>query len=226
MKKVGILGGISWVSTLDYYKLINQGVNEKMGGLNSAEIVVYSLNFATLQEKTWADAYGLLLHACTYLKKCEVDAIVLAANTAHLYADRLQAEVQIPIISIVRETAKHILGHNIKTVGLLGTKFTMQLPFYRSELELSGLNVIVPEAQSDIDFIQDVVRDELGKGEINTASKNKIIGIGNALFKRGAEALVLGCTELPILIGQQDFSFPVFDTTKIHSDAIVSFIVS
>ncbi len=226
MKKIGIVGGISWVSTLDYYKLINQGVNENMGGLNSAEIVVYSLNFATLQEKTWLDAYDLLLHACTYLKKCEVDAIVLAANTAHLYADQLETEVQVPIISIIRETAKHILEQNIKTVGLLGTKFTMQLPFYRNQLALSGLNVIIPEAQHDIDYIQDVVRDELGKGEINAASKTRIIDIGNTLFQRGAEALVLGCTELPILIGQQDFSFPVFDTAKIHSDAIVSFIVS
>lgn len=226
MKKIGIVGGISWVSTTDYYTLINQGVNEKMGGLNSAEIIIYSLNFAELQEKTWIDCYDLLLHACTYLKKCEVNAIVLAANTAHLYADRLEAEVQVPIISIIKETAKHILKHNIKTVGLLGTKFTMQLPFYRSELESSGLKVIVPETQIDIDYIQDVVRDELGKGEINASSKSKIVAIGNTLAKRGAEALILGCTELPILLGQEDFTFPVFDTTKIHSNAIVSFIIS
>lgn len=226
MKKIGIVGGISWTSTIDYYKLINQGVNEKLGGLQSAEMIIYSLNFGDVQEKTWEGAYDLLFDACMQLKRCGADAIVLAANTAHLYADRLQDEIQVPIISIITKTAKQIQKTGLKTVGLLGTSFTMQMPFYKNKLESFGLKVVVPQSEDTIHYIQHVVKNELGKGEIKKESKEKFIEIANELVKNGAEGLILGCTEIPMLISEEDFSFPVFDTTKIHSEAIVSYIIS
>lgn len=226
MKKVGVVGGISWVSTLDYYKLINQGVNNRLGGLNSAEIIIYSLNFADVQEKTWDGAYELLLNACIHLKRNKVDAIVLAANTAHLYADRLQMEMQIPIINIITETAKYIRKTGLTKVGLLGTKYTMQMPFYRDKLQTFGLEVSIPESQDTIDYIQYVVKEELGKAAVKPESRTKFIEIANELIKNGAEGLILGCTEIPMLINKDDFSIPVFDTTQIHAEAIVSYIVS
>lgn len=226
MKKVGLIGGISWVSTIDYYKLINEGVNKKLGGLQFAECLIYSLNFGDIQEKTWHNSYDLLLNACLSLKKSGVDAIVLCANTAHLYADRLEEEIGLPLIHIGTETAKAITQKNLATIGLLGTPFTMEMDFYKDRLKSFGLNVLIPEKQETRDYIQYVLKEELGRGVINPDSKQNYIKIANELIERGAEGVILGCTEIPLLIDQSDFSVPVFDTTKIHSEAIVNFIVS
>ena len=147
MKKIGLVGGISWTSTLDYYKFINEGVNAKLGGLNFAECIIYSLNFGDIYTQSWDNSYDLLLNACDSLKKSGADGIALCANTAHLYADRLEQEINLPIIHIFTETAKTINKNGFKKVGLLGTKFTMEMDFYRNKLESFGLEVLTPEKQ-------------------------------------------------------------------------------
>ena len=226
MKKVGLVGGISWVSTLDYYKAINEGVNHKLGGLNSAECIIYSINFAELQEKTWDNCYELLLNACKSLKNSGAESIVLCANTAHIFADKLERETQLPFINIIEETAKVIVSQGIKSVGLLATKFTMESDFYLSKLQFFGLNILIPESQSTRDEIQHILKNELGKGEIKRESKVRLLEIADELIKQGAEGIILGCTEIPLLISQEDFSIPVFDTTQIHSEAIVNYMIS
>lgn len=226
MKKIGLVGGISWVSTIDYYKLINEGVNKKLGELQFAECLIYSLNFGDIQEKTWQNAYELLLNAGLTLKKSGVEALVLCANTAHLYADQLEKEVGLPLIHIGTETAKAITQKNITTIGLLGTQFTMEMDFYKDRLKSFGLEVLIPEKQETRDYIQYVLKEELGRGIVNPDSKENYIKIANELISHGAEGIILGCTEIPMLIDQSDFLVPVFDTTKIHSEAIVDFILS
>lgn len=226
MKKVGLVGGISWVSTMDYYKLINEGVNQKLGGLQFAECLIYSLNFGDVQEKTWKNAYELLWNACLSLKNSGVEAIVLCANTAHLYADQLEKEIGLPLIHIGTETAKAITEQKISTIGLLGTKFTMEMDFYKDHLKSFGLKVLIPEKEADRDYMQQILKQELGKGIINPESKQNYTKIVEELIARGAEGIILGCTEIPLLLEQSDFSVPVFDTTKIHSDAIVSFMLN
>lgn len=226
MKKIGLVGGISWVSTLDYYRLINEGVHAKLGGLNAAECIIYSLNFGDVQAQGWDNSFELLLNACESLKRSGVDSIVLCANTAHLFADRLQQAVELPIIHIVTETAKAISKEGYKKTGLLGTKFTMEMDFYRNKLEAYGLEVLIPEKQETRDYIQYTLKEELGVGFINPETRTIYISIVDELVARGAECIILGCTEIPMLISQDDFTIPVFDTTKIHSQAIVDYIVS
>ena len=226
MKKIGLVGGISWVATSDYYKFINEGINLKLGGLNFAECVIYSLNFGDIQAKTWNNSFELLLKACESLKLSGVDAIVLCANTAHLFAEQLQETIKLPIIHIGTETAKAIRKKGYKKAGLLGTKFTMEMDFYRKKLEEYGLEVLIPDKQETRDYIQFTVKEELGIGFINPETKAKYISIVNELVERGAECIILGCTEIPLLINQDDFIIPIFDTTKIHSQAIVEYAIS
>ena len=226
MKKIGLVGGISWVSTMDYYKFINEGVNKKLGGLNFAECLIYSLNFGDIQASSWINSYELLLNACESLKRSGADGIVLCANTAHLFAGKLQEKLQLPIIHIAAETAKAINKAGFKKVGLLGTKFTMEMDFYRHKLEEYGLDVLIPEKQETRDYIQHTVKEELGIGFINPATKKKYLKIIEELVAKGATCIILGCTEIPMLLSQDDVSIPLFDTTKIHSQAIVDYILS
>jgi aspartate racemase len=226
MKKIGLVGGISWVSTLDYYKFINEGVNARLGGLNAAECMIYSLNFGDIQAKGWTNSFELLRRACEHLKNTGADSIVLCANTAHLFADELQDTVQLPILHIGTETAKAIRKAGFTKVGLLGTKFTMEMDFYKNKLQEYGLEVLIPENQETRDYIQHTVKEELGVGFINPETKTNYISIVEDLISCGAECIILGCTEIPLLISQVDFAIPVFDTTKIHCEAIVEYIVS
>src|ERR1700712_2665613 len=205
MKKIGLVGGISWVSTMDYYKFINEGVNSKLGGLNFAECIIYSLNFGDIQAKSWDCSFELLLDACESLKRSGVDSIVLGANTAHLFADQLQEAIKLPIIHIGAETAKAVTRRGFVKVGLLGTKFTMEMDFYRNKLEEYGLEVLIPEKQETRDYIQHTIKEELGIGFINPETKVNYITIVKELVDRGAECIILGCTEIPMLISQDDF---------------------
>lgn len=226
MKKIGLVGGISWASTLDYYRYINEGINEKLGGLNFAECIIYSLNFGDIQAKSWDNSFELLSNACESLKRSGVDGIALCANTAHLFADQLQERLQLPLINMVAETAKAVNDKKFKNVGLLGTKFTMEMEFYRYKLEAAGLKVLIPGKQETRDYIQQTVKEELGIGFINPETKAIYKSIVNELVGQGAECIILGCTEIPMLINQNDFIIPIFDTTKIHSEAIVKFMTS
>jgi aspartate racemase len=226
MKIIGLVGGISWVSTMDYYKFINEGINERLGGLNFSECIIYSLNFGDVQERSWEKSFELLLNACQSLKRSGVDAIVLCANTAHLFADDLEAKIELPIIHIGTETAKVVKQQGLVKVGLLGTKFTMEMEFYKRKLTENGLTVLIPENQEIRDYVQYTVKEELGRGIINNNTKQNYISIVNSLVERGAEGVILGCTEIPMLINQEDFSIPIFDTTKIHSRAIVDYALT
>ena len=226
MRKIGLVGGISWVSTIDYYRFINEGVNECLGGLNFAECLIYSLNFGDVQDKTWEGSFDLLRNACESLKRSGAEAIVLCANTAHLFADQLQEKIALPIIHIGTETAKAINATRIKNIGLLGTVFTMEKDFYIKKLEEHGLNVLVPSKKETRDYIQFTLKEELGRGVILEETRAQYIQIINDLIKGGAEGIILGCTEIPMLIKQDDFEIPVFDTTKIHCEAIVDYMLS
>jgi aspartate racemase len=223
MKKLGLVGGISWVSTMDYYKFINEGINEKLVGLNFAELLIYSLNFGDVQEKGWDNSFDLLLNACESLKKSGVEGIVLCANTAHLFAEELEAKIELPIIHIVSETADEINKKGLKKVGLMGTKFTMEMDFFKDGLSAKGIESIIPKNQETRDFIQKTLKEELGRGIVKAETKSAYLSIIDDLIINGAEGIVLACTEIPMLISQEDVSIPVFDTTKIHSSAAVEF---
>lgn len=227
MKKLGLVGGMSWVSTVDYYRFINEGVNAKLGGLNYAECVIDSVNFnAFVSNNTagkWDDTFDILLSACQKLEKAGAEAIVLCANTAHAVADRLEGEINLPIIHIVTATADAIKQAGLTKVGLLGTKFTMEMDFYKDKLVGLGIQAIVPSTQESRDFIQNTLRDELGKGIIREETKQGYLAIIDELVSQGAEGIILGCTEIPMIISQDDVAVPVFDTTRIHSDAAVAF---
>ncbi|MBB6238576.1 aspartate racemase [Pedobacter sp. AK013] len=226
MKKIGLVGGISWVSTLDYYKFINEGVNRHLGGLNFAECLIYSLNFGDVQDKTWEGSFELLLNACQSLKSSGVEAIVLCANTAHLFADEIESRIAVPIIHIGTETAKALNNAGLRKIGLLGTIFTMEKDFYIKKLQDSGLEVLIPRQQDTRNYIQYTLKEELGRGLILQNTKARYVEIVKELVAEGAEGIILGCTEIPMLISQDDFDMPIFDTTKIHCEAIVDYILS
>ena len=230
MKKLGLVGGISWISTIDYYRYINEGINEKLGGLNFAECIIYSLNFDDFQTNNtannWDATFDLIFHACQSLKNSGAEAIVLCANTAHAVADRVEQEIQLPIIHIVTATAREIDKYGFRRVGLLGTKFTMEMEFYKNKLKEEKIEAIIPDTQEARDFIQQTIKEELGRGIFKEETKQAYISIINELIEKGAEGIILGCTEIPMLISQKDFSVPVFDTTRIHSQAAVDFALS
>jgi aspartate racemase len=229
MKIVGLLGGLSWISTQDYYRYINEEVNRRLGGLNFAECVIYSLNFADIQRNGWDDwdrTFELLAGGCMRLRNAGAQALVLCANTAHALSDRLQSHTGLPIIHIADATSAAISDAGLRKVGLIGTKFTMELPFFRDRLSHKGLEVFTPEAQSIRDYIQETLRDELGRGITKEETRVAYLKIINDLVDRGAEGIIFGCTEIPLLIHSKDVSVPVFDTTRLHSNAVVDFALS
>ena len=227
MKKLGLIGGISWTSTIDYYKYINEGVNQKLGGLNFANCIIYSLNFNDFQRHNvaydWDAAFELLVNAGKQLKNAGAEALVLCANTAHIVAERVEQEVQLPLIHIAKETGNEINKHGMRKVGLLGTEFVMEMDFYKNSLIAQNIEPLIPKLKEDRDFIQTTLKLELSKGLIKQETKQRYISIINSLIEEGAEGIILGCTEIPSIIQQSDVSVPVFDTTKIHSQAAVEF---
>lgn len=229
MKKLGLIGGISWVSTADYYKLINEGVNEKLGGLNFAECIIYSFNYADIKRNNdtddWDSTLRMVATASKSLEQSGAEAIILCANTMHLVADQLQAQIQIPVIHIATVTASEIKKNNIRKVGLLGTKFTMEREFFRTKLTDEQIETIIP-GTADRDFIQDTIYYELGKGIIKEQTRKRYLTIIESLIEQGAEGIILGCTEIPLIIKPEDVSVKVFDTTLIHSKAAVEFILN
>lgn len=229
MKKLGLLGGISWPSTMDYYREINEEINRRLGGLEYAECVIYSLNFGDIQRRGWDDweeTYRLLAGGCRHLKAAGAEALVLCANTAHALADRIEAEFRLPVIHIGTATAAEIARQGLQTVGLLGTKFTMELPFYADKLREQGIGSFVPAAPATRAYIQRTLKEELGRGIATPETKAAYLAIIAELIAQGAEGIVFGCTELPLLLGPQDVPVPVFDTTKIHVRAAVEFALS
>ncbi|MFL5763760.1 MAG: aspartate/glutamate racemase family protein [Bacteroidia bacterium] len=227
MKKIGLIGGISWVSTIDYYRYINTMVNETLGGLQYPELIIYSFNYAEIKKNNdandWDRTLEMLTGAARKLEAAGAEALILCANTMHLIADELQEQIGIPILHIAEATAEEISRNGIKKVALLGTKFTMEKEFFHKKLLAKGIEAIVPSAQ-DREFIHQTIFDELGKGELKAGTKARYQEIIRKMEEMGAGGVVLGCTEIPLLIKPEDVSIPVFDTTLLHSRAAAHFI--
>lgn len=227
MKKIGLIGGISWVSTVDYYKYINEGVNAKLGGMNFAHLLLHSFNYADIKRNNdagaWDNTLDMLSEASLNMKDGGAEAIVLCANTMHLVADRLQQRVQLPVIHIAEVTAQAIAAKGIKKVALLGTKFTMEMDFFSDKLRARQIEAVIP-APADRQFIHGTIFSELGCGLVLPETKARYLSIIKSLIAEGAEGVILGCTEIPLLVQQSDLDIPAFDTTRIHADAAVEFI--
>lgn len=226
MKTLGLIGGISWVSTIDYYRLINEGINARLGGLNFAKCIIHSFNYADIKRNNdkgdWASTLAMITDASLNMKASGAEGIVLCANTMHKIADELQAAINLPVIHIATATAAEIEKQQVQKVALLGTKFTMEMDFFRSKLDDKNIEVIIPE-ENDREFIHYTIFEELGRGVINEASRSRYISIIESLVGKGAQGAILGCTEIPMLVKPGDVSVPVFDTTQIHAAAAVKF---
>ncbi len=228
MKTIGLIGGTGWLSTLEYYRLINQETNKQLGGLNAARCILYSFNYADINECNLRDdhegVYKFVLDAAVKLKNAGAECLVLCANTMHQYVDRLVEEVKLPIIHIADATAIEIKKQGLTAIGLLGTRFTMEMDFYTKRLGLAGINSLVPEKPERL-FIHNTIMDELLKEIFKPETKKKFLDIINDLKQKGAKGIVLGCTEIPLLIKQEDTNLPVFNTLQIHAKAAVDFAV-
>lgn len=229
MRRVGLIGGMSWESTDLYYQQINRAVQKRLGGLHSAKIILTSVDFAEIEELQrkgeWEEAGDYLAYEAQILEKADADCVVLCTNTMHKIADQIESAITIPFIHIADATADTIKAVGIDQVGLLGTAFTMEQDFYKARLEAQGINVLVPDC-AERKVVHDVIFKELCCGIIQEDSKQKYIDIANDLIEKGAKGIILGCTEICMLIGDVEFSVPVFDTTSIHVDSVVEFILA
>lgn len=226
MKTIGLLGRMSWESTVTYYQLINQRVKEKLGGLHSAKIILCSIDFSEIEllqrQGKWDGAGLYLANAAQKVEAGGADFLVICTNTMHKVADQIQDRISIPIVNIIDATADKILKNNIKKVGLLGTRFTMEEDFYKARLLNNNIQTIVPTL-SQRDEVHRIIYDELCLGIINPDSKKIYLDIIQDLFQQGAEGIVLGCTEIPLLIQQKDTYVPLYDTTCLHAEYVADF---
>jgi len=225
MKTIGLIGGTSWNSTLEYYRILNETVKKKLGGSHSAKCILYSIDFEDIREslndEKWEDVAKILIDASKRIEKAGADFILICANTLHKIVDDIQENISIPILNIIEVTAEKIKEQGIKKVGLIGTRFTMKEDFYKKILEEKySIEVVLPD-KKDIETLHGIISDELCKGIIKQGSKERIKKIINNLTSRRAEGIILGCTELPLLIKQEDIDMPIFDTTRIHAISAV-----
>lgn len=229
MKTIGLIGGLTWLSTLDYYRLLNEMVNQRLGGVEAGQIIVYSVNFGEIKVLTeagqWYEIARQISGVAKKLEQAGADCILIGANTMHKIADEVQTAVTIPVIHIAEEVAASIQEKGLSRVALLGTKYTMQLDFYKNKLAAKGISTIIPN-EAEIEIINTAIYTEMGKGIFTPVTKAKFMGIIQRLISEGAEGIILGCTEIPILIKQEDCTVPVFDTTRIHSQAAVRFALN
>jgi aspartate racemase len=229
MKKIGLLGGMSWESSALYYQLINQGVRNKAGGFHSAPCLMSSVDFAVIEDLqtrgAWEEAGELLAKEAAALESIGADCIVLCTNTMHKVADAVTSAVSVPMLHVVDVTADAVRGAELSTVGLIGTRFTMEEPFYRNRMADHGLTLLVPPAE-ERRLINDVIYGELVLGVIRQDSRTAYQAIIERMVERGAEGIILGCTEIELLISPDDCPVPAFPTTKIHAQAAVEFAMS
>jgi len=226
MKTIGFIGGLTWLSSMDYYRLFNQLTNEKMGGVSTCKMLMYSVEFEEIKTLTvagdWDGIAAIICKVAQTLEQAGADCILIGANTMHYIADKVQASIHIPLIHIAEVTATAIASKGLNTVALLGTKYTMQLDFYKNKLAVKNIRTIIPN-EADIEYINDAIYNEMGKGIFLQERKERFVQIINNLQQQGAEGVLLGCTEIPILIKQTDVDIPVFDTTLIHVQAAIKF---
>ena len=224
MKTIGLIGGMSWESTVTYYKLMNQEVKNRLGGFHSAKILLYSVDFAEIEELQrkgeWEKSGELLADVAQWLEQAGVDMILIGTNTMHKVAQQVRESIRVPLVHIAEATADELHRHNIKKVALLGTKYTMQQQFYRGKLEAAGLTVLVPD-EEEMEQVNHIIFQELCMGIQSTPSKEVLLSVVERLAEKGAEGVILGCTELGLLLQQEDSHLPLFDTTDIHAKAAV-----
>jgi len=225
MKTIGLIGGMSWQSTSLYYSAINEGVKQSLGGLHSAKVCLYSVDFHEIEQLQhagkWAQTAAILAQAAQAVEAGGADLLLICTNTMHKVATEVEAAVNIPLLHIADATAKQLLADRMTKVGLLGTAFTMQQDFYKGRLSQDfGIQVLVPsEAQQAM--VHEVIYQELCLGIINPASKQKYLAVLQDLFNQGAQAVILGCTEITLLVLQTDTPIPLYDTTAIHAQSAV-----
>lgn len=225
MKTIGLLGGMSWESTELYYRLINEGIKAQLGGLHSARIAMVSVDFQEIEEMQhngdWAGAGQALAQAAKQVESAGADFLLICTNTMHKVAPQVQEAISIPILHLADATAKRIKAAGMKTIGLLGTNFTMEEDFYKGRLvDKYGLNVLVPQ-KSDREIVHRVIYDELCLGLVEDTSRDEYLRIIDDLRSRGAEGIIEGCTEIVMLVQQQHTDVPLFDTTSIHAEEAV-----
>lgn len=221
VRTLGLLGGMSWESTVPYYRIINERVRERLGGLHSAKVVLYSVDFAEIEQLQhvgdWDAAGQALAQAAQALERAGAEALVICTNTMHRVLATIEAAIGIPVLHIADATARLVRAQGVGKVGLLGTRFTMEQDFYRGRLERNMLDVVVPEAEERAD-VHRIIYDELCQGVIREASRTRLQTIMRSLVANGAQGVILGCTEIGLLIGAADTSVPVFDTARIHAE--------
>jgi aspartate racemase len=225
MKVIGLIGGMSWNSTLEYYRIMNESVARRLGGTHSAQLILYSLDFSEIQkaqhEGRWEDLAAVLVEAGSAVKRAGADFLVICTNAMHKAADDVQSKVGLPVLHIADVTGAVIRERGLHRIGLLGTRFVMEGAFYRDRLrDRFDIEVIAP-AEADMDAIHRIIYDELCQGRINASSQRVCANIIDHLIGKGAEGIVLGCTELPLLIRPGDVCAPVFDTTRLHAEAAI-----
>lgn len=225
MKRIGLIGGMTWESTLEYYRIINERIKADLGGFHSGRILMDSLDFDEIEKcqsrGAWDESADILADSAERLEKAGADLLLICTNTMHKVAGAVAARVRVPLLHIVDVTAERILRAGLKTVGLLGTRFTMEQDFYKGRLEDKfGLTVLVPDAEGR-SVVDGVIYNELTFGVISPESRRKYVRTIEGLAERGAEGVILGCTEIPLLVRQEDVRIPVFDTTRIHAEAAV-----
>ena len=229
MKTIGLIGGTSWVSTIDYYRYLNEGINAKLGGLEFARCIIHSLNFGDIQRnndtQNWEGTLALFTEAAQNLEKSGATCILIGANTLHKIADALQERISIPIIHIGTATAEAIVKKGLQKVAILGTRFTMEQDFVTKKFTERGITTIIPN-EDDRKYIGNNIAIELAKNIFTETNKQQYITIINKLIAEGAEGIVLGCTEIPMLIKPGDVTVPIFDTAAIHAAAAVDFALA
>ena len=228
MKTIGLIGGMSWESTVTYYQIINETVSRELGGLHSAKILMYSVDFAEIEEcqssGDWAKSAEILGAAALNLQKAGADFIVICTNTMHKVVPEISERINIPIMHIADATADALIAAEVKTAALLGTKYTMKQDFYKERLIDRGINVLIPD-DNDVEIVNNVIYDELCRGIISPSSRDEYVRIIDGLKQRGAEGVILGCTEIGLLINADCSPLPVFDTTLIHAEKAALFSV-
>lgn len=224
MKTIGLIGGMSWESTQLYYRIINERTRERLGGLHSAQIAMMSVDFAPIEAMQhsgdWAGTAKVLGDAAKSLEDAGADFFLICTNTMHQVADEVQAAVSIPLLHIADATGKTLHTNNVKKIGLLGTAFTMELDFYRSRIEAAGIEVVVPEMH-DRQSVHDIIYQELCLGVVDDDSRDVYLSVIERIREQGIEAVILGCTEIGMLIGPQHTDLPLYDTTVIHAEQAV-----
>lgn len=225
MKKIGLIGGMSWESTIEYYRIINEETNKRLGGLHSAKIIMYSFDFDEIEklqsQGRWDSATDIMMDVAKRIEKAGAEIILICTNTMHKMFTQVEESVRIPVLHILDATADAIKSKGVNKVGLLGTKFTMEQEFYKERLmRVHEIAVIIPNPQ-DMEKINKIIYEELCRGKIKESSKELLKQIIEKLVDQGAEGIVLGCTELPLLIKKEDSSVPIFDTCSLHAKKAV-----